>query len=131
MNSLTAEKKYQFTKWAELIKECKSSGLKVSEWLKENNISKDQYYYWQRKLKDACLESMQSAKTTFVELPAEISHTKDQMPVIKKAIVKATETNSVITPVASLKINNINIDIYDNATPDFLRNIAEAFMYVE
>ena len=30
--------------------------MMVSEWLKQNNVSKDQYYYWQRKLKDACLE---------------------------------------------------------------------------
>lgn len=27
MNSLTAEKRYQFAKWAEIIKSCKSSGI--------------------------------------------------------------------------------------------------------
>lgn len=44
MNSLNAEKKYQLSKWTNIIKECKSSGLKVSKWLEQNNISKDQYY---------------------------------------------------------------------------------------
>ena len=72
MNSLTAEKRYQFAKWAEIIKSCKSSGMQVSEWLKQNNISKDQYYYWQRKLKDACLESLQAEQSTFIELPVEV-----------------------------------------------------------
>ena len=42
MNSLTAEKRYQFAKWAEVIKSCKSSGIQISEWLKQNNISKEQ-----------------------------------------------------------------------------------------
>ena len=37
MNSLTAEKRYQFAKWAEIIKSCKSSGMQISEWLKQNN----------------------------------------------------------------------------------------------
>ena len=58
MNSLPVEKQYQIAKWADIIKSCKSSGMMVSERLNQNNISKDQYYYWQRKLKDACLESL-------------------------------------------------------------------------
>ena len=41
MNSLTAEKQYQFAKWAQIIKSCKSSGMMVSEWLKQNNISQN------------------------------------------------------------------------------------------
>ena len=65
MNSLTAEKKYQFAKWAEIIKLCKFSGMMISEWLKQNNISKDQYY-WQRKLKDVCFELMQAEQETFL-----------------------------------------------------------------
>lgn len=88
MNSLTAEKRYQFAKWAELIKECRSSGMKISERLNQNNISKDQYYYWNRKLKDVCLESMQSEQTTFLELPTEVQHTTEHMLAIKKVTIK-------------------------------------------
>ncbi|MBQ2983152.1 MAG: hypothetical protein IJD58_13720 [Lachnospiraceae bacterium] len=60
MNSLIAEKRYQFAKWIEIIKSCKTSGIQISEWLKQNNISKDPYYYLLRKLKDVCLESLQA-----------------------------------------------------------------------
>ena len=52
MNSITVKNQYQLTKWAAIIKECNDSGIKIKDWLKANNISKDQYYYWRRKLQD-------------------------------------------------------------------------------
>ena len=132
MNSLTAEKQYQLAKWADIIKSCKSSGMMVSEWLKQNNVSKDQYYYWQRKLKDACLESLQKEQVSFVELPVEASSGCTNKPVTKKTTIKSTtlipENNAV---AATLKIAGANIDIYDNASPQFIRNFVEAFMYVK
>ena len=133
MNSLTAEKQYQFAKWTEIIKSSKSSGMMVSEWLKQNNISKDQYYYWQRKLKDACLESMQAEQTTFVELPTEVPQVYEYKPVIKKATIKAATTLTLekTVPVATLKLNGASLDIYDNASPRFIRNFVEAFMYAK
>ena len=132
MNSLTAEKQYQLAKWADIIKSCKSSGMMVSEWLKQNNVSKDQYYYWQRKLKDACLESLQKEQVSFVELPVEASRSCTNKPDTKKATIKSTTLtpeNNVVA--ATLKIAGANIDIYDNASPQFIRNFVEAFMYVK
>ena len=46
-----AESQLQLQKWTTIIQEYRSSGMKLKDWLYENNISKDQYYYWQRKLK--------------------------------------------------------------------------------
>lgn len=133
MNSLTVEKRYQLSKWADIVKTCKSSGMKTSEWLAQNNISKDKYYYWQRKVKDACLESMQMEQTTFVELPVEVPQVNAHMPVIKKATIKAetelTVENTI--PVATLKLNAISLDIYDNASPQFIKSLAEVFLYVK
>ena len=105
MNSLTAEKRYQFAKWAEIIKSCKSSGMQVSEWLKQNNISKDQYYYWQRKLKDACLESLQAEQSTFVELPVDVPQLCETKPVVKKATIK----NAITSFLSALNFNFIYI----------------------
>lgn len=64
--------------------------MMVSEWLKQNNVSKDQYYYWQRKLKDACLESLQKEQVSFVELLVEASRDCTNKPVTKKATIKST-----------------------------------------
>ena len=132
MNSLTAENQYQFAKWAQIIKSCKSSGMMVSEWLKQNNISKDQYYYWQRKLKDVCLESMETELATFVELPVEVPRVYDHKPVIKRATIKTTtQTSEKNVVVATLKLDGADIDIYDNASSQFIRNFVEAFVYAK
>ena len=34
-----------------------------------NSISKDQYYYWQKKLKETCIDTFERQVATFVELP--------------------------------------------------------------
>ena len=40
-----AEKQLKLQHWATLIQEYNDSGLKLKDWLCENNLSKDQYYY--------------------------------------------------------------------------------------
>lgn len=43
--------------------------MKILQWLEINNISKDQYYYWQRKLKETCIDTLEKQAATFVGLP--------------------------------------------------------------
>ena len=38
--------------WRKLIAECQSSGMQVKQWCAQNEISKDQYYYWLRKVRE-------------------------------------------------------------------------------
>ena len=44
--------------WRRLIAECQSSGMQVKQWCAENRISKDQYYYWLRKVREVTLENL-------------------------------------------------------------------------
>lgn len=44
-------------KWTTLFKEQSDSGLNVKDWCSENGISKDTYYYWKRKVKEAVIDS--------------------------------------------------------------------------
>lgn len=37
--------------WTAIIQKCRNSGMKTKYWLAENNISKDQYYYWFKQLR--------------------------------------------------------------------------------
>lgn len=65
MNTKLATTQIRLTEWASIIKECKSSGLKVDEYCQQHNLSRDAYYYWLRKLKESALQ-----QAGFVELPA-------------------------------------------------------------
>ena len=42
--------------------------MKILQWLEINNISKDQYYYWEKKLKETCIDTFERQATEFVEL---------------------------------------------------------------
>ena len=50
--------------WAAIIKDCKASGQKVDIYCKQHGLSRDAYYYWLRKVKEAALK-----QAGFVELP--------------------------------------------------------------
>ncbi len=69
MNAKEPEIQHNLKKWAAIIKECRSSGMKIFQWLEINNISKDQYYCWQKKFKETCIDTLERQVATFVELP--------------------------------------------------------------
>lgn len=64
MNIKLATTQIRMTEWAAIIKDCKSSGMKVDDYCQLHDISRDAYYYWLRKVKTAALQ-----QAGFVELP--------------------------------------------------------------
>ena len=48
MDTRLITRKKQLENLTLLIQECQNSGTKTKDWLAQNNISKDQYYYWLR-----------------------------------------------------------------------------------
>lgn len=52
--------------WASIIQDCRSSGLKVDDYCEQHSLSRNAYYYWQRKVKEAAL-----SQAGFVEIQAE------------------------------------------------------------
>jgi len=68
LNAKELETQHNLKKWAAIIKECRSSGMKILPWLEINNISKDQYYYCQKKLKETCIDTFERQVATFVEM---------------------------------------------------------------
>ena len=64
MNTKLATTQIRINEWAAIIKDCKASGMKVDEYCQQHDISRDAYYYWLRKVKEAALQ-----QSGFVELP--------------------------------------------------------------
>lgn len=125
------ENQHNLTKWAAIIKECRSSGMKILEWLELNNVSRDQYYYWQRKLKETCLDTLEKQQTTFVELPVvqEQSSTTEITISHSECEIKNTGTSSDNTVAATIKVNGIAFELNNNATSGFMKNLIEALNY--
>ncbi len=66
MNTQLVAKEVKLAQWNALVQECMSSGLKVKDWCQQNNINKDAYYYWLRKVREAACDSIESS---FVRVP--------------------------------------------------------------
>ncbi len=100
--------------WAEQIKECQNrpQGMKIDEWCQMHGISKANYYWRLRRVREAFLE-VTDITPTFVELPVPTS----------------PETTTAVTPkvVAILKgTNQLTLEITDQASPSFLNTLLGA-----
>jgi putative transposase len=48
---------YRLSKWTQVLQEQKNSGQNIKDFCQENGISRNAYFYWQRKLRNAaCME---------------------------------------------------------------------------
>lgn len=128
MNAKELETQHNLKKWAAIIKECRSSGMKILQWLEINNISKDQYYYWQKKLKETCIDTFERQAATFVELPVTKEVPASTELTVTHTVCKNDDSyfkNNMIAAV--IKTNRVTFEITNTATPDFIKNLIEAF----
>lgn len=99
--------------WSELINSANKSGLSRKEWLEQNGISKDAFYYWQRKVRKyyaerkGLLPAVQEASTgKLVEVPvARVAMSPLQMS------------------AAVIRIGNLSVEVSPNASAEFMENL--------
>ena len=86
--------------WAERVTECRNSGLKVKDWCKENGISEQTYYRWQKRIYEL---SQPKHEVNFAEI---------------------TPNHSVYSTAAvTLRINGIEADIYTGADTAIIETV--------
>lgn len=104
----------RLSEWAEQIRECQNrpQGMKIDEWCQMHGITKANYYWRLRKVREAFLETTDIAPA-FVELPTPIQ----SEPV-------ASEETKI---VAILKgKNHLTLEITDHASAAFLNTLLGA-----
>ena len=109
----------RLSEWAEQIKECQNrpQGMKIDDWCQMNGITKANYYWRLRKVREAFLEAT-DITPTFVELPAPT-------PI---------ETTASATPkvVAILKgANPLTLEITDQISPTLLTALLGAMEHAQ
>ena len=62
-------KQFRLQTWAAQIQDCQNrpEGMNVDEWCRQNNITKANYYYRLKRVRQACLDSMRPAETPLLE----------------------------------------------------------------
>ena len=101
MDTRLATRQIRIQQWAAIIKDRTSSGLKVDDYCQLHDISRDAYYYWLRKVKEAAL-----SQSGFVEInPSQL----------------VPDTKDIPRLVAD--INGIKLDIREGASMDLLSQV--------
>ena len=110
--------------WAEQIQACRNrpAGMDVGTWCSQNNISKANYYYRLRRVREACLEQLPETPT-FVEIP-----------MAGRVPTKSPEKLPDMDGQPLLRIYNragISIDIFQDMPDEKLQSLVEVLAYVQ
>lgn len=103
---LPVKKAARLQMWQERINEFHSSGLTLKEWLRQNNITRDSYYYWLRKCRAAAVENLPA------ELKAQMA-TADTAITFKKLEVQTPLQN--LQPAVTIRLPNATLEIANGA----------------
>lgn len=121
MNTREITKQYRLQQWTELVRECRSSGQKVTAWCMEHDVNPKKYYYWLKCVRTAAgkaLPSMIAGKTQIVpvNIPA--------LPVV------AGLTEPVTVSAITLRFDAITLEIHNNASTTLIENTLRALQNV-
>ena len=70
MNTREVAKEYRLNQWAQIIKARKESGRSVKDFCKDNGISRNAYFYWQRKLREVACKGLTESNDSEGIVPA-------------------------------------------------------------
>ena len=110
---------YRLEEWAKIIEAANNSGLQRNEWLKLNNITRDQFYYWQKKVRKAAAErnnlltpagTEACGDARLVEVPVSPDNTN-------------ISTTGSISIGAIINVGRVSISISENASQKFIENL--------
>ena len=108
-------KNYRLQQWTAQVQDCQNrpEGMLVEDWCRQNNITKANYYYRLKCVRQACLDAMPDLPTGFVELPAP----PETFPV--------SENTSGVPSVSAVihTRSGVAIELYDSASADFIQKL--------
>ena len=110
MTSAELKHRAKLQKWAARIQDCRSSGLSVRAWCKQERINAATYYRWEQELLTAADQAPCSAvpAVRFAELPAP------------KQVSRNVAERS-----ATLHIGNASLDMYPGCDTEQLKMLVE------
>ena len=94
----------------------------METWCAQNNLTKANYYYRLRRVREVCLEQIQASEMpTFVELPIP-----DNKEVCVEPVMETRFTEKA-TPVLRIKNDSgLCVEVFSDISPTQLRQVIEA-----
>ena len=110
MTSAELKHRAKLQEWAARIQDCRSSGLSVRAWCRQEEINAATYYCWERELL-ALAETEPCSDVPVVRFA--------ELPVPKQA------SRSVAERCATLRIGSASLDIYPGCDTEQLKMLVE------
>lgn len=129
MNSAKVSHELRLSSWADRIRCQQESGLPIKEWCSQNAISRDQFYYWKRRLKESCLASaLPDIVPLNLPVPGQgcTTCTTLSTPVPDPEPVDNASFTSCTTSPIALSLGGINIEISATASDDLVCRVIKA-----
>ena len=120
ITSLTAQQ-HQLQEWARQIQECKNRpvGMTVKEWCSQQGISKANYYYRLRRLRQTCLDISPKDDTIRQVVP------------VSRAIPATVIPESTSRQGVTLNKNGVEIQVSSETDMQLLSKVLQVIAYAE
>ena len=115
MTTLQVRDKYKMQQWAEIIKECRSSGLPVKQWCSQNNVPEGSYYYWLKKARKMAIESLPETTNT---KSVQCVSTEQTTTFTKITLPQISNENDV-----TLTLNGVTLTFKNSASSELIHCI--------
>ena len=120
MNVNAVKHQAKLLEWKDRVTDCRSSGMCVKEWCKENGCSPKTYYRWEQEILG---KVRQIAKTQSLPVLAELP--------LAKPVQDCSLKRDVFVPAAVIRIGQIELELSNAVSADLLRQLKGLMCLVE
>lgn len=114
-------------RWKLLIEDETRNEMKLKDWLKLRGITKDAYYYWLHKFQRENIDSaLQELPAQIQQTPSFVELSKPEAAPLPDSVIAEPETH----PAAVIRISQMQIELFPNASADMIREIMRAAGHV-
>ena len=112
---------FRLQEWAAQIRECQNrpAGMSVVDWCASHGITKANYYYRLRRVREICLETIQG------EMPAQ------QMVPVQPGLLQQGQGDSSLQSGLDISIKGICIHVTESTSMPLLAEVLKAVQHVE
>ena len=118
----TEKHQVQLQRWKALIQDRMNSNLKIMEWCEQNNVSKDAYYYWLKQIRIEAVAEVKVKRPVISESNSFVEIQPTASSVVASAPIRSR-------PSAIIRGNGLEIELFDDAAPTFIRMLMETVRY--
>lgn len=113
--------------WAEQIRDCQSrlKGMDVETWCAQNNLTKANYYYRLRRVREVYLEQFRETSPEFIE----ISNPKPQIAEAEK--LSSSDSTGARPVIKLTNPQGFSAEVFSNVSAELLQLFIKGFCHAE